>query len=140
MENHFSEYIETLERIKELHGKIGVLKDAIYSVKGVSYDDVLKSPGSGGADISYYIAEIDELEAELETLQEKKKQLKAKHLIEIGQVKNWKYRKLLRLLYIDNRSLNDAAIEMQKSPSHCRKLKALAISEFFREMSVNDIK
>lgn len=131
MEDHFAEYIETLERIKELHSKIGVLKDAIYSVKGVSYDDVLKSSGSGGADISYYIAEIDELEAELKELNAKKQQLKAKHLAEIGKVKNWKYRKLLRLLYIDNRSLNDAAAELQKSPSHCRKMKRKATNEFF---------
>lgn len=140
MENHFLEYTETLERIKELHSKIAILKEAIYSVKGVSYDDVLKTQGSSGADIGYYIAEIDELEEELEILQEKKKKLKAKHLIEIGRVKNWKYRKLLRLLYIDNRSLNEAAVEMQKSSSHCRKLKAKAISDFFREMSENDIK
>lgn len=130
------EYDDVINRIAEVQTKLCVLKESIYSIKGISYDDIPRE-SSGNADISHFIGEIDELEAELEELKEQKDQLRSKHEKEIDKVKNNKYKSVLRMVYISKLGIYKIADALKISVSYARKLKKEAIDEFIIQ---NDIK
>ena len=129
MDNHFMEYNDILNKINEVQTKIIELKESIYSVKGVSYDDVPKGTGKN-IDIVYFLAEIEELEIELMALNSKKAMLKKKHEEEIDKLKNCNYKSLLRMYYIYKFDKYKIADTMNISVGHFHRLKREAISDF----------
>ena len=136
MNEHFMEYNDILNRIEEIKEKIILLKENIYNVKGVKYSELQKSNISN-YDITYQLAEIEELENKLEELLIKKKGI-VEHLEkEIENVKNDNYRRILRMYYISKFNLFEIADIMNLSYAHIKKLKRNAINEFMKE---NDTK
>jgi DNA-directed RNA polymerase specialized sigma subunit len=129
------EYNDILNKINEVQAKITVLKENIYSVKGISYDDIPKGT-NGNADIIFFLIEIEESEKELEELKEKKNIIKSKHEKEIEKVNNDKYRSILRMYYLNKFNIIKIAELMGISESYARNLKKKAISQFMIENSI----
>lgn len=136
MNEHFIEYNDILNRIKEIQLKLKLCRENIYSIKGVSYNDIPKGTNSGN-DISYYLVEIEELENKLEKLKEKKDILRNEHEKEIEKVKDDRYRSILRMYYLDKVDIIRISEIMNLSVSHTRRLKSEAIAMFILQ---NDIK
>lgn len=132
MNDHFMEYNDILNKINEVQAKITVLKENIYSVKGISYDDIPKGT-SGNADIIFFLIEIEDSEKELEELREKRNDLKLKHEKEIEKVNNDRYRSILRMYYLNKFNIIKISELMGISESHARKLKKEAIHQFMIE-------
>lgn len=136
MNEHFMEYNDILNRINEVQQKIIILKENIYNIKGISYDDIPKSSSSNN-DITYFLIDIEELENELENLMIKKTKLKNKHEKEIAKLSSNKYKSVLRMYYLLKFDMFEISETLQISVSYAHKLKKLAVKEF---MSITDTK
>lgn len=134
--NHFNEYQDTMDKIKEIHMKIAAIKDDMYAVKGIRYDDAPKG-SAGPVDISYFLGEIEELEQEARDLKQKADELKRKHEEEISKVNKPNYRRLLRMLYLMRLDMRTIADSLDVTPNHAWKMKKRAEIAF---KSTNDIK
>ena len=96
---HFYEYDDVLNRINEVQSKIIEIREKIYSVKGIRYDE-MPSGSTLPTDITYYLIELEELEHELEELKNKKMELRKNHELEIDKLSNTKHRSVLRMHYL----------------------------------------
>lgn len=137
MNKHFYEYNEICNQIVELEYKLITKKDNLYSVKGVSYDDMPKGNGNG-IDIVFKINEIDELEERLNVLKESKTTLYDKHIQEIALIDKETHRSVLRAYYLLKMDVKDIAEMMNKTPNHISKLKRDATEEFVSKIIAND--
>lgn len=131
MDNYFMEYDDILNRINEVQSKIIEVREKIYSVKGIRYDDIPSST-TLPTDITYYLIELEELEEELEELKRKKLELRKNHELEIDRLSNIKYRSVLRMHYLMKLDIYKIADTLNLSVSHVRKIKKEASMEFMR--------
>lgn len=136
MNNHFMEYNDILNRISEVQAKIIEIKENIYSIKGISYDDVPRGK-NGAVDILYFLAEIEELEKELKELLDKKNLLRKKHEKEIDKLSNSKHRSVLRMYYLMKFDVYRIADTLKITKNHVHKIKREATKEF---MILNECK
>ena len=136
MKNHFIEYENILLKINEVQAKIIELKESIYSVRGIRYDDIPRST-AGNADLTYYLIEIEELEQELAALNVRKSELIKHHESEIEKVHDNKYKSVLRMHYLKKFDVGRIADTLNVSTSYAWKLKREAINAF---KIANDIK
>lgn len=134
--NHFNEYQDTQDKIKEIHMKIAAIKDDMYAVKGIRYDDAPRGSGAP-VDISYFLGEIEELEQEARDLKQKADELKRKHEEEIGKVDKSSYKRLLRMFYLMRLDMKAIADALDVTPNHAWKMKKRAEIAF---KLANDIK
>lgn len=136
MYEYFYKYDELLLKIRETISKIETLKETIYSVKGVSYDDLPKQ-GNGNADIVYYLIEIEDLEDTLKSLYQQKKELRNTYELDIKKVNNLEYQTIIRMYYLDKNNLKEISSVIRKSYSYTRKMKKEAENEFLCEIVHN---
>lgn len=128
---HFYEYDDVLNRINEVQSKIIEIREKIYSVKGIRYDE-MPSGSTLPTDITYYLIELEELEHELEELKNKRMELRKNHELEIDKLDNTKHRSVLRMHYLMKLDIYKIADTLNLSVSHIRKIKKEASDEFMR--------
>lgn len=138
MENHFMEYDDLLSRINELKFKMIELRETMYSVSGIRYDDAPKGT-TPPKDITYHLVELEEYEQELQALYEKKTQLRIRYESEIDMLSNIKHRGVLRMHYLLKLDVYKIADALNLSTSHVRRLRKEA-SDCFMEMIANNHK
>lgn len=136
MTEHFMQYKDTLNQIQEIQSKLIYIKNKMYSIKGISYDTTPKGT-AGNIDTLYFLAEIEELEAELQELKQKRNHLKEVHEQEIAKVKVPKYMSVLRMYYLLGFDAWRIADTLEISESYVFRLKKDAIQAFKK---VNNIK
>lgn len=122
--NCFKDYKEICTLITEYEYKIFTLKERLYSVSGVRYDDMPKCHGRSD-DMVFKLQEIDELVEELNALKEKKKELYNKHIQEISLVNNSRQRSVLRMYYLLEMNVDDikTVLDIQEKNSVYRLLR-----------------
>lgn len=139
MKEHFRKYNDILNQIRELEYKIITLKERLYSISGVRFDDMPKAYGVGN-DIVYRIQEIEDLIKEKNVLLEVKKELYDKHLKEIEQLSDERYRYVLRCYYLQKMTLKNISSLYGLTINHVQKIKGKAVEEFMRIISKNECK
>lgn len=139
MKEYFRQYNDILNQIREIEYKIITLKERLYSISGVRYDDTPKG-SSPGNDIVYRIQEIDDLIQEKDRLQASKEELYKKHLSDINKVDDEKMRSILRCYYLNKLSIKEIAEIHGVTPNHITKLKRDAVYEFSLLILKNDCK
>ena len=127
MYNHFAEYNDILIRINEIQLKILEIRETLYSIKGIKYDELPSKGATPQADVTYFLIEIEELEAELDILYDKKQVLRGKHEKEINKVSDARERSVLRMYYLMKFDIYKIAEALKISVSHTRKIKRDAI-------------
>jgi hypothetical protein len=105
------------------------LKNRIYSIGGVSYDDT-KVSSSGNKDFTDLVAKVSDLESEINVLTDFYVDLKNKITVEINQLSNNTYSLLLLKRYVLNKSLYEIAREMNYSYGAVRNMHGQALEEF----------
>ena len=128
---HFEEYNDICNRVREMQYKIFLLKERLYSISGVKYDDIPKSTATPQNDIVYRLQEIEDLMQEYEDLREQERLKVREHLAEINQVPNETWRSILRSYYLHHMSIQEIADMLQKTPNHVSKLKGQATNMFY---------
>lgn len=131
---HFYEYDDILNRISEVQLKMIEIRENIYSVKGIRYDELPKG-STLPTDITYYLIELEELEKELEALSNKKLELRKKHELEIERLENTKHRSVLRMHYLMKLDIYKIAESLNVSVSYTRKLKRYASNSFIQMLN-----
>ena len=134
---YFEKYTDTLRQLEEKRHKLIVLKNRLYDVKGVSYEETPK--GTGSSDIVFKIQEIDDLKRDINLLIGFKTELEEVHLEEISKLSNVDYKSIMRCYYLERMSVEDISTIIDKSISHTFKMKKYAETEFVK-IIVNDSK
>lgn len=129
VKEHFAEYNELCQIIEEKEFQLIMMKEALYSVRGVSYDDMPKG-GGGGADIVRRIQSIDELQDELNEMRDERRSMQKKLSDEIMRLKNPKHRTVMRAYYLMRSSGKEIMRLMNLSESRVYTLKREAEKEF----------
>lgn len=127
--DHFNEYHDILDQIKDKRLKIEVLREDMKSVRGIRYDDTPKGSGTP-MDLTHYLIEIEELEEEIKELKKKETEIRKIHEEEIGKVEKPKYRRLLRMHYLMRIDMRTIAEALDVTPNHAWKMKKRAEIEF----------
>lgn len=129
MYEHFKEYFDVLQRIKELKMKLEAIKHNIYDIKGVKYDGMPKVTAPSDA-LIVMIAEKDEIEKELKGEVEKASSMRKVFLEEIAKVEDVRLRSILRCYYVDRMSKEEIARAEKITIGHFYKLKREAVKAF----------
>ena len=139
MKNHFAEYNDLKIKLAEYNSRIDVLKEKLYSVSGVSYDDAPRVRSSNGS-IIYKIQEIDELVKERDEIESKLSLQYVKHVNEIDLVSDEKKRSILRSYYLHRMPLKEIARNYDVTMNHISRLKSQAVKEFKEKIFKNAYK
>lgn len=139
MKEHFREYSDICNRIKELEAKVYELKLSLYSVTGISYDK-LPSESHCNDIVLHKISDIEEVNHEIVQLKIKKEELYQKHLKEIEEVTQERYRTILRCWYLLKMDVSTIESSMGISRQHVYKIKGEAEREFCDKMRQIDTK
>ena len=133
MKNHFAEYNDLKIKLAEYNSRIDVLKEKLYSVSGVSYDDAPRVRSSNGS-IIYKIQEIDELVKERDEIESKLNLLYVKHVNEIDVLKSEMQRSILRSFYLHRIPVKNIARSYGVTDNHISRIKSLAVREFKKKI------
>ena len=138
MKNHFAEYNDLKIKLAEYNSRIDVLKERLYSVNGIHYDDAPRVRNANSS-IIYKIHEIDELVKERDKLELHLNMVYTKHLNEIDLLRDEKKKSILRSFYLHRVSLKELARTYDVTLHHIAKIKSQAVREF-REKLLKMIK
>ena len=128
MKQHFKEYNELWQRIRELSYKLEVVNHNIFDVKGISYD--LKVRSTAPKSITDKLAYKDDLDNQMEELKAEKKVLYDKHIKEISLVDDERKRSILRCYYLLKMTIEEIATMLDLTTDRVYKLRNEAIKEF----------
>lgn len=121
MRQHFKEYSEVYNQIKELQYKLEVLNRYLYDVKAVQYE--VHARTSLPKSIVERLVERDEVLEKIETLSFKKQELYEKHIKEISALEKEESRSVLRCYYLNKMSVNEISKMLYLSKQHIYRLK-----------------
>lgn len=129
MKNHFAEYNDLKIKLAEYNSRIDVLKERLYSVNGIHYDDAPRVRNANSS-IIYKIHEIDELVKDRDKLELHLNMVYTKHLNEIDMIRDEKKRSILRSYYLHRIALKEIARTYDVTLNHISRLKSQAVKEF----------
>lgn len=136
MKEHFEEYTEIDNMLRELYLDLEVVNAKLYGVSAQNFEN--KVPTTNPKDNTlYYIAKRDGIKERIDDLEQKKKALFDKHIEEINKVENESGRSILRCWYLYRQSSFEIAKLLNISVPHLFKLKRKAIDEFKLKNDIN---
>lgn len=138
MKEHFSEYTELYNRIRELNYKLETIKHTLYDPKAVSYGTQIRS--TNPRTLVDRIGDKDEIEEEIKSLQKKKRVLYDKHIKEISVVTDERKRSILRCYYLDKMPIYDISNLLCLTDKRLYTLKREAENEFQEKIILNTTK
>ena len=126
MRDFFNKLYNARYETKILETKIKEKKNALYSIKGITYDKELSKTNTN-KDLASMFAEIDELEEELQKSKDKVSKLELYYREEIKKITdNVKDQTILRMYYINNFKIYQIAFMFDYSERQTMRIKRKA--------------
>lgn len=135
MKEHFSEYTELYNRIKELNYKLETMARYLYDPKAVTYGEQIRS--TNPKTLCDRLSDKGEIEEEITRLQQQKRKLYDKHIKEISLIADERKRRILRSYYLDKMSIYDISSMLCITEKRLYVLKREADNEFEEKIVQN---
>lgn len=135
MKEHFNEYTELYNRIKELNYKLETMARYLYDPKAVSYGEQIRS--TNPKTLCDRLSDKGEIEEEITRLQQQKRKLYDKHIKEISLIADERKRRILRSYYLDKMSIYDISSMLCITEKRLYVLKREADNEFKEKILQN---
>lgn len=134
MKNHFAEYNDLKIKLNEYDSRIDALKEKLYSVSGIRYDDTPKVRGKN-LSVTERIQQIDDLVKERNAIKKQFNIVYSKHLKEIELIDDEMKRSILRSSYLHKIPVKNIAKNYGVTENHISRLKSKAVREFKEKIS-----
>lgn len=138
IDEYFKDYIEIDDDIREMTAELKVKKENLYSISGISYDDIIKCRGVHFG-LDFFINEIIEIERKIKNKEKEKQKEYDKHLNFILHLNDIKEQSIIKYYYLDRLPIGQIAYIFHISESHLKKTKSIAVANF-EEMILNNTK